>query len=155
LPICINCPKPAPILNVKEYEASRTPENRLLKDEKKEEAIDAMRDFGNGSIRFNKKMDDANKLYLGIRPMDTSQPDTDVLSTTNHFEHRVRALNYATGDTSKPADAYGVRYAWQVGDEKPSSGAGLSRSQFTRKMTYVVTHESPPRQVSAVTAGQS
>jgi hypothetical protein len=132
-----------------EYEASKTPENRLLKDEKKEEAIDAMRDFANGSIRFNKKMDDASKLHLGIRPTDTthtthpapsSQPDTDVLPTTNHFEHRIRALNHATGDTSKPADAYGVRYAWQVGGEKPASGEDLPKSQFTRKTTHVVTH---------------
>jgi hypothetical protein len=132
-----------------EYEASKTPENLLTKNEKKEEAIDAMRDFANSSVRFNEKMTDAEKLVLGIRPTDTthtthpaptSQPDTDVIPTVNHYEHRVRALNHAVGDTSKPADAYGVRYAWQVGGEKPAGGADLPKSQFSRKATHVVTH---------------
>jgi hypothetical protein len=63
-----------------------------------------------------------------------------VLPTRNNFEHLVRALNRDTGDHSKPADAYGVRYAWQVGGEKPASGADLSKTQFTRKANYVVTH---------------
>jgi hypothetical protein len=132
-----------------EYEENRTPENRLIKDEKKEDAIDLMRDFANTSIRFNKKMTDADKLYMGIRPTDTthtshpapvSQPNTDVLSTKNNYEHLVRSLNRDTGNLSKPADAYGVRYAWQVGGEKPVSGEDLPKSQFSRKTSYVVTH---------------
>jgi hypothetical protein len=56
-----------------------------------------MRDFANTSIRFNKRMNDENKLPLGIHPADTttmhlpptSQPDTVVNNTVNHFEHRV------------------------------------------------------------------
>jgi hypothetical protein len=48
-----------------------------------------------------------------------------VENTTNHFEHRIRALNHTTGKTSKSADAYSVRYAWQVGGVRPASGEDL------------------------------
>jgi hypothetical protein len=131
------------------YEADNSTEKRVAKDEAKEDAVDAMRDFANSSIRFNKKMRDEDKLFLGVRPTDTtptthgvptSQPDTDVLNSINHFEHKVRALNHVTGDTSKPADAYGVRYAWQVGGEKPASGADLPKTKFSRRTTLMVTH---------------
>jgi hypothetical protein len=132
-----------------EYETDKTAEKRMDKDEAKEHAVDAMRDFANGSIRFNKKMSDSDWLYMGVHPKDTthtthpaptSKPDTDVLPTTNHYEHRVRAMNHALGDTSKPPDAYGVRYARQVGGESPVSGADLPKTKFTRKPTLIVTH---------------
>jgi hypothetical protein len=131
------------------YEADDSSAKRLAKDEAKGEAIDAMRNFANDAIRFNKKMSDEDKLVYGIHPKDTtptthapptSQPETVVENTTNHFEHQVRALNRGRNDASKPADAYGVRYAWQVGGEKPASGADLPKTKFTRKTSLVVTH---------------
>jgi hypothetical protein len=127
------------------YETENSTAKRLAKDE----AIDGMRDFANSAIRFNKKMDDHAKLVMGMHPKDTtptthgtptSQPDTVVENSVNHFEHKVKALNHATGDASKPADAYGVRYAWQVGGTKPDSGADLPKTKFSRKTTPVVTH---------------
>jgi hypothetical protein len=131
------------------YEADNSTAKRLAKDETKEEAVDAMRDFANSSVRFNKKMDDPAKLLMGIHPKDatptthgtpTSQPDTVVKNTVNHFEHKIKAMNHETGDASKPADAYGVRYAWQVGGTKPTSGADLPKTKFSRKTTHVITH---------------
>jgi hypothetical protein len=132
------------------YETDNSTTKRLAKDEAKEETVDAMRDFANSSIRFNKKMDDQAKLVMGIHPKDTtptthgtptSQPDTVVENTVNHFEHRVRALNHETGDASKPADAYGVRYVWQVGGEKPASGADIrGQTKFSRKTAHIVLH---------------
>ncbi|MDR0525019.1 MAG: hypothetical protein LBG90_04015 [Spirochaetaceae bacterium] len=130
------------------YEGDNSTAKRLAKDEAKEEAVDAMRDFANASIRFNKKMDDPAKLLLGIRLKDStptahappaSQPETAVENTLNHFEHRVKALNHE-GQASKPGDAYGVRFAWQVGREKPLSGGDLPKTKFSRKTTHVVTH---------------
>jgi len=47
-------------------------------------------------IRFNKLMSASDKEFLGIGPRDTtptshpvpaSQPDTEILTTPNHFEH--------------------------------------------------------------------
>jgi hypothetical protein len=103
------------------YETDNSMAKRLTKDEVKEEAVDTMRDFANASVRFNKKMDNPAKLFMGIRLKDTtpttqpapsSQPDRVVENTINHFEHRIKALNHETGNAGKPADAYGVRYAW-------------------------------------------
>jgi hypothetical protein len=116
------------------YEADNSSAKRFVKDEAKEEAVDAMRDFANSAVRFNKKMDDATKLIMGIHPKDTtptthgtpiSQPDTVVENSVNHFEHKVKALNHETGDTSKLVDAYGVRYAWQVGGDEARRRCGL------------------------------
>ncbi|GMO52505.1 MAG: hypothetical protein Pg6C_18180 [Treponemataceae bacterium] len=130
------------------YAADDSSAKRLAKDEAKEEAIDAMRDFANAAIRFNKLMDDPAKLNMGIHPKDTtptthpapaSEPDTAVENTPNHFEHKVMALNHE-GKAAKPADAYGVRFAWQVGGEKPASGADLPKTKFSRKPIHVVTH---------------
>ncbi|MDR2448080.1 MAG: hypothetical protein LBD58_12470 [Treponema sp.] len=131
------------------YESVNSTENRVAKDETKGEMVDAMREFANSSIRFNKKMDEAAKLFMGIHPKDTtptshgipaSQPSTEVENTRNHYEHRMRAINTERGDHSKPADSYGVRYAWQVGGEKPAAGESLPKSKFSRKTTLVVQH---------------
>jgi hypothetical protein len=133
-----------------DYEADNSTAKRLAKDEAKGETIDALRDFANASIRFNKKMDDPAKLVMGIHPKDTtptahgtpgSQPGTEVENTRSHYEHRVRAMNTGRGDHSKPADAYGVRYAWQVGGEKPASGGDIKGgTKFSRKTTLIVQH---------------
>ncbi|MDR2247051.1 MAG: hypothetical protein LBE17_10375, partial [Treponema sp.] len=89
------------------------------------------------------------KLALGIHPKDTtptphgppaSKPDTAVETTRYHYEHLVRGLNVERGDHSKPEDAYGVRYAWQVGGEKPASGARLPNSRCSRKCSHGVQH---------------
>jgi hypothetical protein len=102
------------------YEADDSSAKRLAKDEAKGEAVNAMREFANSSIRYNKKMPDDAKLDMGIRPADAlltthsvpaSQPETVVENTTNHFEQKIRALNRGRNDSSKPVDAYGVRYA--------------------------------------------
>jgi hypothetical protein len=70
--------------------------NRLTKDEAKEAAVDAMRDFANTFVRPNKKMTDADKLVLGIRRRNTtntchgtpaSQPITVVENTVKHYAH--------------------------------------------------------------------
>jgi hypothetical protein len=131
------------------YDSDNSTAKRLAKDEAKGEAVDAMREFANAAVRFNKKMRDEDKLVYGIHPKDTtptahgtpsSQPDTEVENTRNHYEHLIRAINHERGDHSKPADAYGVRYAWQVGGEKPATGADLPKTKFSRKTNHVVRH---------------
>jgi hypothetical protein len=77
-----------------------------------------MRDLVNFSIRFNKKMQDANRMVFNIHPGDkmpthhipsASQPNTVIENTSNHFEHQVWALKHETGDASKPEHIYEVR----------------------------------------------
>jgi hypothetical protein len=45
------------------YEADNSTGKRLAKDEAKEEAVDAMRDFVNSSIRFNKRKRLSGKVF--------------------------------------------------------------------------------------------
>jgi hypothetical protein len=55
-----------------EYEANKTPANRLMKDEKRKILEAAMRAFANAYIRYNDKMTDADKLVVGIAPSSHS-----------------------------------------------------------------------------------
>jgi hypothetical protein len=60
------------------YETDNSTAKRIAKDEARGETVDAMRDFANGSIRFNKKMRDEDKLVYGIHPADTTPTYTQV-----------------------------------------------------------------------------
>jgi hypothetical protein len=129
------------------YNEDNSRDNRIDKDEARDESMDEMRDFANGHIRYNRQMSVSEKDYLGIKPHNpptphpkpVSQPDTDVRNTRNHFEQEVRALN-AEGSAVKPDDAYGVAFAWQVGGERPATGADLPKGEFSRKPVKVVQH---------------
>jgi hypothetical protein len=131
------------------YEADNSSAKRLIKDEAKDETIDALRDFANSSVRHNKKVPDSVKQSMGVRlgdtvptphPAPSSQPDTVVENTINHYEHKVRALSRGRNDNSKPADAHGVRYAWQVGGERPAKGEDLPKTKFSRRTNLVISH---------------
>jgi hypothetical protein len=134
-----------------EYELDDSSFKASVKNEAKAEMVDAMRDFANTSVRHNKKMPDGEKLVLGLRPpkatstghpAPASQPSTMVENTINNYEHRLRALNRAQeGGAGKPADAFRVRFAWQVGGERPASGAELPKSKTSRKTSMVVGHK--------------
>jgi hypothetical protein len=65
-------------------------------------------------------------------PAPTSRPDTDV-EPSGKYQHTVIALDSATNKKEKPADAYGVRYAWQLGGTAPATPADLPKSKFSRK----------------------
>jgi hypothetical protein len=91
---------------------------------------------------------DEDRTAMGVHNKDThpthqpapvSQPDTDVRNTKNHFEHEVRALN-SSGDAVKPDDAYGVRFGWQLGGERPATGADLPRSAFKRGVSFLAVY---------------
>jgi hypothetical protein len=49
------------------------------------------------------------------------------------YQHTVIALDSATSKEEKPADAYGVRYAWQLDGTAPATPADLPKSKFSRK----------------------
>jgi hypothetical protein len=67
-------------------------------------------------------------------PAPTSRPDTDV-EPSGKYQHTIIALDSATSKKEKPADAYGVRYAWQLGGTAPASPADLPKSKFSRKIS--------------------
>jgi hypothetical protein len=94
---------------------------------------------------------DERLIALGLKPHDTTKtpqpvpstrPVTVVQTTKNHFEHRI----YAKGEgATKPDDAYGVRYAWQLGGEAPASAEGLTTTEFRRAASFVVTYSTADR----------
>ena len=65
-------------------------------------------------------------------PIPKSRPEVDV-EPSGKFQHKVTALNPATKKRTKPSDAYGVRYAWQLGGEAPASPEDLPKLKFSRK----------------------
>jgi hypothetical protein len=56
------------------YSADNSTGKRSARDEARKVMKEAMRDFANTSIRFNKLMSDEQKLYYGIRPADPERP---------------------------------------------------------------------------------
>jgi Tfp pilus assembly protein PilX len=130
------------------YLDDKTSSKRKDKDIAMKAAKTKIREFYEANIRFNKKIPLEKKRLLGWndpdteptdRPVPAGQPVTMVENTTNHFEHKLKAVN-AEGSTRKPADAYGVRYAWQVGGKKPATGADLPKGKSSRKTTYIVSY---------------
>jgi hypothetical protein len=67
-------------------------------------------------------------------PPPASRPDTDV-EPSGKYQHTVIALDSGTSKKEKPADAYGVRYAWQLGGGPPAGPGDLPKSKFSRKIT--------------------
>jgi hypothetical protein len=80
-------------------------------------AKEAMRDFANTSIRFNKKMDDAAKLALGVRPRNATPTARPRASQNRWWKTPAAILSISSGPwTPKPArpanpPAYGGRKA--------------------------------------------
>jgi hypothetical protein len=79
-----------------DYDKDSTHGKRIAKVRQRSEAEQSMRSFANSFVRYNKKMDDADKLSLGIRPRSKSRmtlPDpVDQVSfwfTTIPEDHRV------------------------------------------------------------------
>jgi hypothetical protein len=75
----------------KAYEANKSPENLLVKDEARKAVVTVMRDFANAFVRFNKKMTDADRLVLGIHPRDPT-PTTVPAPSTIPVITEIRAM---------------------------------------------------------------
>jgi hypothetical protein len=127
------------------------------KNKKRKEAVTVIRSMVKQYLRFP-PVTDENRIAMNIpnrdttptnRPVPTSQPDAEVLPTPNRYQHMIRALNHATSKAKKPDDAYGVRFAWQLGGERPATGADLPRTKFTRKTTHVVTYTEADKKKTA------
>ncbi|MDR3276481.1 MAG: hypothetical protein LBT11_04630 [Treponema sp.] len=89
------------------YQADKTPEKRLDKDEAVEAVKEAMRGFANSSIRFNKKMSDAEKLALGIHPKDSTHSPKPKPAEHVAFVLRVDAQGHAVWADYRIAEGAG------------------------------------------------
>jgi hypothetical protein len=130
------------------YLEDKSTAKRLLKDEAREEAEQAMRDFANSSVRYNKKMDDAAKARLGLHkgdPTHTSHPDPQTtpviaeLKALGACRVELRFHDEATPDSRAVPEGYNgclLRYAY--GPERITDRALLAQSQLMTRSTFVL-----------------
>jgi hypothetical protein len=135
------------------YEEVNSTANRMAKDEAKDEAKSAMRDFANTSIRFNKLMNDEDKLVYGIRPPDRTatpagepasypeaEPDTSIIRrVTIHF------WDSATKKRGKPRGVHGAEIRWALLDHPPESVDELTTSDFDTASPLTLTFDESQR----------
>jgi hypothetical protein len=89
----------------------------------------------NGAITVEDRLDlglSVKDSTMSHHPAPASRPDTDVMPS-GKYQHTVTAIDSATHKKEKPADAYGVQYAWQVGEPAPTTPTDLPKSKFSRK----------------------
>jgi hypothetical protein len=135
------------------YEETDSTKNRMAKDEAKDSAKTAMRDFANGSIRFNKQMTPEDKQVYGIRPRDATQtggsepksypeaePDTSVLrQVTIHFWDSV------TKKRGKSHGVHGAEIRWAILDHEPTSVDELTNSDFDTASPFTLKFDENQR----------
>jgi hypothetical protein len=97
------------------YEADLSPGNRVTKDNAKNTAVESMRNFANSDIRHNKKMQDADKLFLGIHVADTTPTASPVPTSwpVSHYDlNTVRQVGVTSEDSASGRKAlpHGVRW---------------------------------------------
>jgi hypothetical protein len=135
------------------YEETDSTKNRVAKDEAKEAAKSAMRDFANASIRYNKLMKDEDKLYYGIRLTDhTATPGTEpetypeaeadasvIRQITIHF------WDSATKKRGKPHGVHGAEIRWALLDHAPASVNELTSSDFDTASPFTLKFDESQR----------
>jgi hypothetical protein len=119
------------------YKQDDSSRNRLAKDEAKYVVKEAMRDFANTSIRYNKLMKEEDKRYYGIHtpghpspvPVPTTSPQLLIDTGT-----RRRFIIYYKDEQStrrgKPKGVHGIEIRWAILDHVPSGVEELINSSF-------------------------
>ncbi|MDR0723245.1 MAG: hypothetical protein LBF75_10745 [Treponema sp.] len=131
------------------YEAAKG-ENRtkalmLEKNETRDALKSDLRNIKNKYIDYNDEVTVPDRERLGLplrnrhhrsKPKPVSRPTLEVLPTNNR-QHTAIAINQGTGKKTKPEDAYGVRYVWEIRDTAPANANELRHSVFRRKTQEV------------------
>jgi hypothetical protein len=135
--------------------------NRVAKDDTKKDAVEAMRDFARSNVRFNKKMDNETRVFMGMRIPDTVKTTVPVpqaqctVKVSNPGLHMVAVepVGYALL-TADQRSTYGVRIFWGIVPQvevtlemaagpkhylakPPLTGDVLGNSVFTRKLKHL------------------
>jgi hypothetical protein len=120
------------------YEEVDSTKNRVAKDEVKDKAKQAMRDFANTSIRYNKSMRPEDKMVYGILPADTtstpagesqSYPEAEA-DTSVIRQITIRFWDSATKKRGKPRGIHGAEIRRAILDHEPASESDLVNSDF-------------------------
>jgi hypothetical protein len=135
------------------YEDTDSTKNRLIKDEAKEEAERAMRDFANSSIRYNPLMRPEDKLIYGIHPADhtlttgkepgsypEAETDTSVIrQLTIHFWDSI------TKKRGKPHGVHGAEIRWAILGHEPLTVEELINSAFDTASPFTLKFDESQR----------
>ncbi|MDR1126976.1 MAG: hypothetical protein LBL06_02485 [Treponema sp.] len=125
----------------------------LEKNEKRDALKAEVRDIKNQYVDYNTAVTNPDRERLGLhirdrhptpKPRPTSRPSLEI-TPTNNRQHTGIAINKATGKKTKPADAYGVRYAWEIRDNAPINADDLRHSTFRRKVSQVFNYSEEER----------
>jgi hypothetical protein len=141
------------------YKGDNSRKNRLAKDEAKEAAMAAMRDFANTSIRYNKLMTEEQKREYGIHtpesgspvPVPTTSPRLIIDTGT-----RRRLLIFYRDEKStrrgKPKGVHGIEIRWAILDHVPTGIEELINSSFdtNQPLTLVFTEQDRGKHVYMV-----
>jgi hypothetical protein len=135
------------------YEDDDSSKNRMEKDEAKEGAKQAMRNFANSSIRYNSLMGAADRLVYGIRPADhtatpagkpesypEAEPDTSVIRRVT-----IRFWDSATKKRGKPHGVHGAEIRWALLDHEPAAESELSNSDFDTATPFTLSFDESQR----------
>ena len=135
------------------YESEDSSRNRLVKDEAKEAAKIAMRDFAHTGIRHNKLMHDEDRLVYGIRPADgthtqdtapTSYPEAEG-DTSIPRQVSFHFWDSATKKRGKPHGVHGAEFRWAQLDHPPTSIEELIHSEFDTASPLTLTFDEADR----------
>jgi hypothetical protein len=135
------------------YEENDSSKNRLKKDEAKDEAKSAMRDFANTSLRFNKRMADEDRAFYGLHPSDrTHTPDTEPKTfpeaepdTSVIRQVTIRFWDSATKKRGKPHGVHGAEIRWALLDHAPASVDELLKSDFDTASPFTLKFDESDR----------
>ena len=125
----------------------------LEKNEKRGALKADVRNIKNKHIDYNDAVTDPNRERLGLpardrkptpKPAPVSRPLLEV-APTNNRQHTATAINQATGKKTKPEDAHGVRYVWEIRDAPPANAGDLRHSVFRRKVSEVFNYSEEER----------
>jgi hypothetical protein len=125
----------------------------LEKNEKRNALKTEVRNIKNKYIDYNDVVADPDRERLGLqardrkptpKPRPTSRPVLEIVPSNNR-QHTGTAINQGTGKKTKPADAYGVRYAWEIRDAAPANAEELRHSVFRRKVSDIFDYTEEDR----------
>jgi hypothetical protein len=135
------------------YKDDNSTANRMAKDEARETAKAAMRDFANTSIRYNKLMMPEQKLYYGVRtgdptPSPTPKPNTfpEAEADTSILRQvTIRFWDSLTKKRGKPHGVHGAEIRWAILDHVPATVAELIHSEFDTATPFTLTFDESQR----------
>jgi hypothetical protein len=135
------------------YEADDSSKNLLAKNEAKDAVKDAMRDFANTSIRYNKLMTEEDKREYGVhsadsKPTPNTRPDTfpEAEADTSVLRQvTIRFWDSLTKKRGKPHGVHGAEIRWAILDHVPATVDELIHSEFDTATPFTLTFDESQR----------